>query len=100
MKSARPLSIAAMSALLATPVGLLAQEQQPVSISESNFAAQDNINRIRVPDGTMVRLLVAESVIGKTAKTEDPVQLRVIDEVKVGDFCGNRKQSSSRRFNK
>jgi hypothetical protein len=25
---------------------------------------------------------------------------RVIDEVKVGDFCGNRKQRASRRFNK
>jgi hypothetical protein len=42
MKSARPLSIAAMSALLVTPVGLLAQEQHLQSISESNFAAQDN----------------------------------------------------------
>jgi len=31
-----------MSALLATPVGLLAQEQHLQSISESNFAAQDN----------------------------------------------------------
>ena len=85
-ESAKLTCVVAMSAfvLLATPVGLVAQEQQPVSTSD--LAAQHNQNAIRVPDGTVVRLLVVDSVSGKTAKTEDAVQLRVLDEVKVGDL--------------
>ena len=87
MKSSRLICIAGISAsaLLAISAELVAQERQPGSTSESD-AARHNNNTIRVPDGTVVRLLVADSISGKTATIGDPVQLRVIDEVKIGDL--------------
>jgi hypothetical protein len=87
MLSMKLMCIAGMSAftLVATPVRLVTQEQHPVNTSESNLAAQQGENTIRVSDGTAVRLLVPDSIRGKSAKAGDTVQLRVINEVKVGD---------------
>ena len=87
MQSAKLMCIAAMSALtlVATPARLVTQEQQPVNTSESNLAVQKGENTIHVSDGTVVHLLVPASIHGKTAKAGDTVQLRVINEVKVGD---------------
>lgn len=88
MQSSKLMRITAMSAftLVSPSVRLIAEEQQPVSASESNLAAQHDENTIRVPDGTAVRFLVTDSIRGRTAKTGDPVQLRVIDDVKVGNL--------------
>lgn len=72
-------------ALLGTSVRWVAQKQQPVSSSELS-SKKPSENTIHVPSGTLVRLLVTDSVNGKAARPGDPIQLRVIDEVRVGDL--------------
>jgi antitoxin (DNA-binding transcriptional repressor) of toxin-antitoxin stability system len=79
--------IAAISsfALLTTPIVFLGQ-QQPTCTPGSDVPDQHTENTIRVPDGTVVRLLVTDAISGKTAKSDGEVHVRVIDEVKAGDL--------------
>jgi hypothetical protein len=73
---------------LSVSLPLKSQNSRPEFVLHRDSVRQGQIetDAIHIPDGTVVRLLVADSVSGKTAKANDPVQLRVIDEVKVGDL--------------
>jgi len=43
-------------------------------------------NKLRLANGTTVRLLLTEPISSKTAKVGDTVKLQVLDDVKVGDL--------------
>ena len=97
MRSVRQMCIAAIAAfaLLTTPIAFLGQ--QPASTPGSDSPGQQTENTIRVPDGTVVRLLVTDAISGKTAKKDSEVHVRVIDEVKAGDLVviANRAPASA-----
>ena len=57
-----------------------------VAVPSSTMPKAQNAGTVCIPDGTVVRLLLVESISGKTAKADNSVQFRVIDEVKVGDL--------------
>ena len=62
------------------------QPLNPGTLVEAPAGIEIPADRIRLPNGKTVRLMVTETVSSRTAKVGDPVKLQVIDPVQVDEL--------------
>jgi len=60
------------------------------------LAAQQAARTVKVPDGTIIRLALLDSLSSETNQVDDPVNLEVTEEVKVGDVVALPRGATAR----